>query len=30
MNGTSPDGRAGILRITADGLPVGKGILGTE
>jgi len=28
MNGTSPDGRAGILRITQDGQPVGTGILG--
>jgi aldose sugar dehydrogenase len=29
-NGSSPDGRAGILRITQDGKPVGKGILGNE
>ena len=28
MNGTNPDGRAGILRVTPDGKPVGKGILG--
>jgi glucose/arabinose dehydrogenase len=27
-DGPSPDGRAGILRITQDGAPVGKGILG--
>lgn len=27
-DGPSPDGRAGILRITQDGGPVGKGILG--
>jgi len=27
-NGTDPDGRAGILRVTQDGKPVGKGILG--
>jgi glucose/arabinose dehydrogenase len=27
-NGTSPDGRAGILRITQDGKVVGNGILG--
>lgn len=27
MNGTSPDGRTGILRITHDGKPVGNGIL---
>ena len=27
-DGPSPDGRAGILRITQDGSPVGKGILG--
>jgi aldose sugar dehydrogenase len=27
MNGTSPDGRAGILQITQDGTPVGTGIL---
>jgi glucose/arabinose dehydrogenase len=28
INGTSPDGRAGILRVTQDGKPVGTGILG--
>jgi len=28
LNGHLPDGRAGILRITQDGKPVGKGILG--
>ena len=28
INGTVPDGRAGILRITQDGKPVGNGILG--
>jgi len=28
VNGTEPDGRAGILRITQDGKVVGKGILG--
>ena len=28
MNGTNPDGRAGILRVTRDGKPVGNGILG--
>jgi aldose sugar dehydrogenase len=28
VNGTAPDGRAGILRVTQDGKPVGKGILG--
>ena len=28
INGTLPDGRAGILRITQDGKPVGNGILG--
>jgi len=27
-NGTDPDGRAGILRITQDGKPAGNGILG--
>jgi glucose/arabinose dehydrogenase len=27
-DGTAPDGRSGILRITQDGKPVGKGILG--
>lgn len=30
LNGSTPDGRAGILRITPDGKPVGNGILGTE
>ena len=30
MNGTEPDGRAGILRVTQDGKPVGKGILGDD
>jgi glucose/arabinose dehydrogenase len=30
LNGTSPDGRAGILRITQDGKPVGSGILGDD
>jgi glucose/arabinose dehydrogenase len=30
LNGTSPDGRAGILRLTVDGDPVGNGVLGTE
>jgi len=29
-NGSIPDGRAGILRITQDGKPVGKGILSEE
>jgi aldose sugar dehydrogenase len=29
-NGSSPDGRAGILRITQDGDAVGNGILGKE
>ncbi len=29
-NGEKPDGRAGILRITQDGDPVGNGILGQE
>jgi glucose/arabinose dehydrogenase len=29
-NGVSPDGRAGILRISPDGDPVGNGILGEE
>jgi aldose sugar dehydrogenase len=29
-NGLDPDGRAGILRVTQDGQPVGKGILGDE
>jgi glucose/arabinose dehydrogenase len=30
INGTVPDGRAGILRITQDGKPVGNGILGVD
>jgi glucose/arabinose dehydrogenase len=30
INGTPPDGRAGILRITQDGNPVGNGILGNQ
>jgi len=29
-NGTLPDGRAGILRFTQDGKPVGNGILGKK
>jgi glucose/arabinose dehydrogenase len=29
-NGTEPDGRAGILRLTQEGKPVFKGILGSE
>ena len=29
-NGTDPDGRGGILRITQDGKPVAKGILGDK
>jgi glucose/arabinose dehydrogenase len=29
-NGTDPDGRGGILRITQDGKPVGNGILGDK
>jgi aldose sugar dehydrogenase len=28
INGTPPDGRAGILRVTKDGKPVGHGIIG--
>jgi len=28
QNGSSPDGRSGVLRITQDGRPVGNGILG--
>lgn len=28
QNGSSPDGRSGILRITQDGKPVGNGIIG--
>jgi glucose/arabinose dehydrogenase len=30
INGTFPDGRAGILRITQDGKPVGNGTLGVD
>jgi glucose/arabinose dehydrogenase len=30
LNGTSPDGRAGILRITQEGKSVGSGILGDD
>ena len=30
INGTFPDGRAGILRITQDGKPVGNGTLGND
>jgi len=30
VNGKEPDGRGGILRVTQDGQPVGKGILGDE
>jgi len=30
INGTPPDGRAGILRLTQDGKPVGNGILGNQ
>lgn len=29
-NGTEPDGRAGILRVTLEGKPVSEGILGNE
>jgi glucose/arabinose dehydrogenase len=29
-NGTEPDGRAGILRVTPDGKPVGEGVLGDK
>ena len=29
-NGVSPDGRAGILRVSPDGDPIGNGILGKE
>lgn len=29
MNGSEPDGRAGIMRITQDGKPVGNGIIGS-
>jgi len=30
INGTAPDGRAGILRVTQDGDPVGQGLLGND
>ena len=30
INGTAPDGRAGILRLTKDGKPVGHGIIGNN
>lgn len=30
QNGTNPDGRAGILRVTPDGSPVSDGILGAD
>lgn len=30
QNGTNPDGRAGILRITQDGRTIGEGILGPD
>jgi glucose/arabinose dehydrogenase len=30
QNGSSPDGRSGILRITQDGKPVGNGIVGDK
>lgn len=30
QNGSSPDGRSGILRVTQDGKPIGKGIIGNE
>jgi len=30
QNGSSPDGRSGILRVTQDGKPVGNGVLGNE
>jgi len=30
INGTAPDGRAGILRLTKDGKPVGHGIIGDK
>ena len=30
LNGTFPDGRAGILRMTQDGKPVGNGVLGND
>ena len=30
VNGTPPDGRAGILRLTPDGKPIGNGLLGDK
>jgi glucose/arabinose dehydrogenase len=30
INGTAPDGRAGILRVTQDGEPVGQRLLGND
>ncbi|HYY85638.1 MAG TPA: PQQ-dependent sugar dehydrogenase, partial [Nitrososphaeraceae archaeon] len=30
LNGTTPDGRAGILRLTQDGKPIDNGILGDK
>ncbi len=30
LNGTAPDGRAGIIRLTQDGKPVDNGILGDD
>ena len=30
VNGTEPDGRAGILKLTQDGKPVGNGLIGEE
>ena len=30
INGTAPDGRAGILRLTKDGKPIGHGIIGDK
>ena len=30
LNGTAPDGRAGIIRLTQDGMPVDNGILGDD
>jgi glucose/arabinose dehydrogenase len=30
INGTDPDGRAGILRLTKDGKPIGHGIIGDK
>jgi aldose sugar dehydrogenase len=29
-NGSSPDGRSGILRVTQDGKPIGNGIIGND